>query len=39
VQIRQPEASVYYPASRIRAHVSTEAVSLAPRDLRINRKR
>jgi hypothetical protein len=39
VQILRPEASVYYSASRIRAHASTEAVFLEPWDLRINRKR
>jgi hypothetical protein len=38
VQILQLGASVYYSASRILAHASTEAVFLAPRGLRINRK-
>jgi hypothetical protein len=38
VQIPQLEASAYYSASWIRAHASTGAVFLAPRDLRINRK-
>jgi hypothetical protein len=39
VQIPQLEALVYYSALWICAHISTEAVPLALRDWRINRKR
>jgi hypothetical protein len=39
VQIPQLEALVYYSASWICAHASTEAVPFAHRDWRINRKR
>jgi hypothetical protein len=39
VQTPQLEALAYYSASWIRAHISTEAVPLALRGWRINRKR